>query len=339
MDRPGPPDAATLARRLRRERAARREAEVVAEQVTRELYETVQQLAAFKAVLDATTDFVAIADLDGRPLYLNRALCAFLGVQGGDVDGGNVVDLLTARSRARYLEEAVPALHQVGRWRGEFAWARPGGGEAVVSQVLIAHRSPDGQIDRVSSISRDVTEQQALQEQLAHQALHDPLTGLANRRLFFDRLDLARARARRSGSVLGVLFMDLDGFKAINDTLGHEAGDEVLVTVAGRLRAAMRAADTLARLGGDEFAILCEDLTGPDDLIRIAERLTKVVGQPFQVEGTPVSVGMSTGIAVAAQPAGNADELLRQADAAMYQAKRAGKRRWQLFDPTTQDRL
>jgi diguanylate cyclase (GGDEF)-like protein len=182
-----------------------------------------------------------------------------------------------------------------------------------------------------------VTEQRALQEQLAHQALHDPLTGLANRRLFFDRLDLARARARRSGGVLGVLFMDLDGFKAINDSLGHEAGDEVLVTVAGRLRAAMRAADTLARLGGDEFAVLCEDLTGRDDLIRIAERLTKAVGEPFQVEGTPVSVGMSIGIAVAAQPSASPDELLRQADAAMYRAKSAGKRRWQLFDPTTQD--
>jgi diguanylate cyclase (GGDEF)-like protein/PAS domain S-box-containing protein len=338
MDRPDPPDAATLARRLRRERAARQEAEAVAEQVTRELYETVQQLAASKAVLDATTDFVAIADLAGRPSYLNRALCAFLGVEGGAVDRGNLIDLLTPRSHARYHDQAVPALHQRGRWRGEFAWASPDGGEIAVSQVLIAHRSPDGHIDRVSSISRDVTEQRALQEQLAHQALHDPLTGLANRRLFFDRLDLARARARRSGGMLGMLFMDLDGFKAINDTLGHDAGDEVLVTVAGRLRATMRAADTLARFGGDEFAVLCEDLTGQDDLIRIAERLTTAVGEPFPVESAPVSVGVSIGIAVAAQPAASPDEIVRQADTAMYQAKRAGKRRWQLFDPTAQHR-
>ena len=121
MDTPLPPDAATLERRLGRERAARREAEAIAEQITRELYEAVQQLAASKAVLDETTDFVAIAGVEGRPMYLNRALCELLGVEVGDIGQANVVDLLTPQSRARYLDEALPVLREKGLWRGEFA--------------------------------------------------------------------------------------------------------------------------------------------------------------------------------------------------------------------------
>jgi diguanylate cyclase (GGDEF)-like protein/PAS domain S-box-containing protein len=324
-------DAASLERRLRRERVARREAEAIAEQVTRELYEAVQELAASKAVLDETTDFVAIADVEGRPIYLNRALCELLGIEVSDHSQVNVVDLLTPQSRARYLENALPVLREKGLWRGEFAWTRPGGGEIAVSQVLIAHRRPDGTIERVSSIARDVTEQRALQDQLAHEALHDALTGLANRRLFLNRLDLAQARASRSGHLVGVLFIDLDGFKAINDTLGHDAGDEVLVAVAGRLRAHLRAIDTLARFGGDEFAMLCEEISGPGAAVEIAERLGAAVAEPFEIDGAVVEVGASIGIAVA-ESTGSLDDLLQWADAAMYQAKSAGKAQWRLFD-------
>ncbi|HEY3241200.1 MAG TPA: sensor domain-containing diguanylate cyclase [Acidimicrobiia bacterium] len=331
MDSPGRPDAATLERRLRRERAARREAEAIAEQVTRELYEAIRELTASKAVLDETTDFVAIAEVEGRPIYLNRALCELLGIDVTNRGEVNVVDLLTPQSRARYLDEALPMLREKGLWRGEFAWSRPDGGEVAVSQVLIAHRRPDGVVERVSSIARDVTEQRALQDQLVHQALHDELTGLANRRLFLDRLDLARARASRCGHTLGLLFIDLDGFKAINDTRGHDAGDEVLVTVAARLRGHMRATDTLARFGGDEFAVLCEDIAGPGDAVEIAERLASAVAEPLEVEGEMFEVGASIGIAVATETTGSLDDLLQWADTAMYQAKSAGKGHWHLF--------
>jgi len=267
-------------------------------------------------------------------MYLNRALCELLGVEVGDIGQVNVVDLLTPQSRARYLDEALPVLREKGLWRGEFAWARPRGGELAVSQVLIAHRRPDGAVERVSSIARDVTEQRALQDQLAHQALHDDLTGLANRRLFMDRLDLAQARASRGGHALGVLFIDLDGFKAINDRLGHDAGDEVLITVAGRLRAHMRAADTLARFGGDEFAVLCGDIAGPGDAVEIAERLARAVAEPFEIDGAAVNIWASIGIAVATETTGSLADLLQSADTAMYQAKSAGKGQWHLFDGT-----
>jgi diguanylate cyclase (GGDEF)-like protein/PAS domain S-box-containing protein len=335
MNLPLHPDAATLERRLRRERAARREAEAIAEQATRELYAAVQQLAAAKAVLHETTDFVAIADVEGRPLYLNPALCELLGVEGADIGQINVVDLLTLQSRARYLDEALPVLREKGLWRGEFAWARPGGGELAVSQVLVAHRGPDGAVERLSSIARNVTAERALQDQLAHQALHDELTGLANRRLFMDRLDLAQARSNRPGHTVGLLYIDLDGFKAINDTLGHDAGDEVLIAVAGRLRAHMRTTDTLARLGGDEFAVLCDDIVGPADAVEIAERLADAVAQPFEVQGAPVTIAASIGIAVATATTGSLADLLQGADTAMYQAKSTGKGQWHLFGGTS----
>ena len=335
MNIPLQPDAATLERRLRRERAARREAEAIAEQATRELYAAVQQLAAAKAVLDETTDFVAIADVEGRPLYLNPALCELLGVEAADIGQINVVDLLTPQSRARYLDEALPVLHEKGLWRGEFAWARPGNGELAVSQVLVAHRGPDGAVERLSSIARNVTAERALQDQLAHQALHDELTGLANRRLFMDRLDLAQARANRPDHTLGLLFIDLDGFKAINDTLGHDAGDELLIAVAGRLRAHMRTTDTLARLGGDEFAVLCDDIAGPADAVEIAERLAGAVTQPFDVQGAPVTIAASIGIAMANATTGSLADLLQRADTAMYQAKSTGKGQWHLSGGTS----
>jgi len=149
-----------------------------------------------------------------------------------------------------------------------------------------------------------------------------------------DRLDLAQARASRGGHALGVLFIDLDGFKAINDRLGHDAGDEVLITVAGRLRAHMRAADTLARFGGDEFAVLCGDIAGPGDAVEIAERLARAVAEPFEIDGAAVNIWASIGIAVATETTGSLADLLQSADTAMYQAKSAGKGQWHLFDGT-----
>jgi diguanylate cyclase (GGDEF)-like protein/PAS domain S-box-containing protein len=326
------PSADALARRLRRERAARREAEIIAEESTRRLYESIHELTAVKAALDETTDFVAISDVDGHPVYMNRALEELLGVHARDIGDVNVLDLLTPLSRTRYSQEAIPTLDSKGVWRGEFAWQRPDGGEIAVSQVLIAHRSVLGDIERVSSISRDVTEQRALQEHLAEQALHDPLTGLANRRLLFDRLDLAQARSSRSGSALGIVFMDLDDFKTVNDVHGHDAGDEVLIKVSARLRSSVRGTDTLARFGGDEFMVICEDVAGPRDITEVAVRLGAAVSVPMEVRDTTLSLTMSIGLAFARDARIDINELLRRADSAMYRAKSAGKGRWELVE-------
>src|SRR4051794_27468468 len=168
-------------------------------------------------------------------------------------------------------------------------------------------------------------------EDAMHQAFHDSLTGLPNRALFLDRLELAHARARRSGSPIAVLFMDLDAFKTVNDSLGHAAGDELLVLVAGRLRRSLRPSDTAARFGGDEFAILLEDLDTSNAAQLVAQRVLDSLRDPFEIQGQEVVVGASIGISSSAHP--GSDDLLRNADLAMYRAKGLGKARYQLFEP------
>src|SRR4051794_4854577 len=168
-------------------------------------------------------------------------------------------------------------------------------------------------------------------EDAMHQAFHDSLTGLPNRALFLDRLELAHARSRRSGSPIAVLFMDLDSFKNVNDSLGHAAGDELLVLVAGRLRRWLRPSDTAARFGGDEFAVLLEDLDTSNAAQIVAQRVLDSLREPFEIQGQEVYVGASIGIASSAHP--GSDDLLRNADLAMYRAKGLGKGRHQIFEP------
>ncbi|CAN5289291.1 hypothetical protein BH23ACT9_BH23ACT9_06340 [soil metagenome] len=168
------------------------------------------------------------------------------------------------------------------------------------------------------------TELQASRDQSRSSAVHDALTGLPNRTLLLERLEHAVERSRRSGRFTGILFADLDGFKAINDHYGHGAGDELLIGVAERLSLLLRPGDTLARLSGDEFVILCEDLVDPMEADAIAERLVDAVATPFALTEAEVQISASVGIALARGEGGRGDELLRAADTAMYQAKRKG---------------
>lgn len=319
------PDVQRLTRRLAREQAKRAEAESIAERTLSELYDTVTELACSRALLDETTDFVSITDGDGHAIYVNRALCELIGIAPDPPYDVDLVSLLSPLSRERFESEALATLDAKGVWRGEFTLQRSGGLDLPVSQVLVAHRDAYGRLQRISAISRDVTEQRDLTDLLAHRALHDSLTGLPNRRLLYDRLDLALARSVRTGSSLAVLFMDLDGFKAVNDTHGHACGDTLLVAVADRLTARMRVVDTLARVGGDEFVLLCESVGSEDDAVDIADRLIAAVAQPIDLDGVTVTVGMSAGIAVSHGIAVDPEVLVRHADAAMYEAKNAGK--------------
>jgi diguanylate cyclase (GGDEF)-like protein len=168
--------------------------------------------------------------------------------------------------------------------------------------------------------------------QLAHQALHDPLTGLPNRTLFLDRLELALARARRSPGAIAVLFLDIDRFKVINDSLGHDSGDRLLMEAAARLQSALRPGDTVARFGGDEFTVLCDDVDGEREAVSIAERLANAIAAPIGLEETEAFVTASVGIALSSGPATRPEALIRDADAAMYRAKERGKARYELFE-------
>jgi diguanylate cyclase (GGDEF)-like protein/PAS domain S-box-containing protein len=185
-------------------------------------------------------------------------------------------------------------------------------------------------------VQMDVTERKALEEQLEHQALHDSLTGLPNRRLFTDRLGHALQRTRRRGGV-AVLFMDLDDFKVVNDSLGHEAGDLMLVVLAQRLGRCLRPEDTLARFGGDEFVVLLEDVEDSGEAVRVAERITDELRRPFVLEGRELFVRTSVGIALGTACTKSAEDLLRDADTAMYRAKEEGGT-FKLFDPDMYER-
>jgi len=182
-------------------------------------------------------------------------------------------------------------------------------------------------------LAQDITERIRLEEQLRDQALHDPLTRLANRLLLQDRIEHALVRQRRSANPFALLLLDLDNFKTVNDSLGHAAGDHLLVAVAGRLKSCLRGSDSAARLGGDEFAILLEEVTGPEHAASVAERLVEALRMPFTVEQREIFLGVSIGVAMGDSTRQSADEMLRDADLAMYAAKAQGRSRHVVFSP------
>jgi diguanylate cyclase (GGDEF)-like protein len=173
---------------------------------------------------------------------------------------------------------------------------------------------------------------------LAHQALHDELTGLPNRALFLDRLGVALERARRSGSQAAVMFLDFDNFKEINDSRGHAVGDRLLITLGGRLSAMLRPMDTVARFGGDEFTFLFEDLTSEREVVLIADRICRAASRPIEIDGAELTVTVSVGIAMVADPTVAPETVIREADAAMYRAKERGRSRFELFDEESRRR-
>jgi diguanylate cyclase (GGDEF)-like protein/PAS domain S-box-containing protein len=281
-------------------------------------------------LLEATADLVALFDVSGQLLHLNRVGCTQLGVAPDDsLAGRNVAELFDPVSREQLHHQAFPCMQRDGEWRGEATLAGPGG-NTPVSLVMLAHDQPGG-VKYCSAIARDVTELKEVQRELSRQATHDGLTGLPNRALLLDRLTQAVLRARRRSSALGVLYIDLDRVKLVNDNLGHEAGDRVLVQAAERLRGCTRSPDTVGRLGGDEFVVVAEDLADPAAVLTLAERVVEVFDEPFAVDGVEVYVTASVGVALR----GGSEEaaaLLRDADVAMYRAKEGGGGRVELFD-------
>ena len=196
----------------------------------------------------------------------------------------------------------------------------------------------DGRPQRLLGTAQDITEQRVARDTLLHQAFHDPLTGLPNRLLLLDRLGQAMARLARRPSTVSVIYLDIDRFRMINDSLGHAAGDQLLLAVAARLSELIRPEDTLARTGGDEFVVLCEGLTGEDDAVSVADRICTSIQEPLAWDGRELVISMSAGIALATSDSLSPETLLRDADAAMYTAKRERRTRCAVFVATMRDR-
>lgn len=218
----------------------------------------------------------------------------------------------------------------------DYRIVRADGAVRWVHNEAILVRDDDGMPLYWQGIVTDITERKQLEAQLAHQVFHDALTGLPNRVLFHDLVSQAMARASRRGGLQGVLFVDLDGFKLVNDQFGHATGDQLLVAVAKRLLAGVRAGDTVARMSGDEFTVLLEDIDADGEAVRVAERVVEAMHLPFEIGGRQISVTASVGIAVSPGNACDPSDLIRRADMAMYEAKRCGKARYAVFDPATQ---
>jgi diguanylate cyclase (GGDEF)-like protein/PAS domain S-box-containing protein len=269
---------------------------------------------------------VALTTPDGVLVDSNPALCLMVGRTTEELYGRSVLDLVLPEGVAAAREAHQSLVAAPTRpMRHETRLLRADGTDVPV-QVTASRveATPDGQPAHLVMIVEDITERKALEAQLVHRSLHDPLTGLPNRLLFQDRLWHALERGRRENTPTCVLITDLDGFKAINDELGHPMGDLVLVTFAERLRSVLRASDTAARLGGDEFSIVCEN-TEPADAEVLADRLRASVTEPLPLSGTTVSIGLSIGIGAAAgglEPGDVYDRVVREADDAMYADKR-----------------
>jgi diguanylate cyclase (GGDEF)-like protein/PAS domain S-box-containing protein len=295
-----------------------------------ELRELNRMKDEFAALIRNSTDVFAIVEADATVRWVSPSVTRSLGRTEDDLVGRHVGDLVHPEDRraAIGLTETPPGGETITEVRVQHA-----DGRWVFFEALPTNLLDDGSVGGVVLNLRDISDRKAFEAQLAHQAFHDSLTGLANRALFRDRVSHAIERSRRNPAAIAVLFIDLDDFKAVNDTLGHAAGDELLRQVGSRIRKNLRDADTAARLGGDEFAILLEDGgSEPADPRTVAERMLEMLAAPFQIGGKEVFCAGSIGIATGdAGEVMHPDDMLRNADVAMYLAKEKGKGRYEAF--------
>jgi diguanylate cyclase (GGDEF)-like protein/PAS domain S-box-containing protein len=293
-----------------------------------------EQAAQFRSLVHHSSDLITVVAGDGTIRYQSPSAERMLGRRAADLVGTALADLVHPDDR-HHVTAALAKLLEAPTATAELECRlQHGDGSWRHAESICTNLSDDPRVGGLVLNIRDVTERTALQQQLTHQAFHDPLTGLANRALFSDRVDHALARGGRTGPAAAVVFLDLDDFKTINDTLGHEAGNDLLIAVADRLQGIVRPADTAARLGGDEFAILLEDVPGEQQALAIAERVTHALREPLRAGDHEVLVRASLGVAVAEPEHRQADELLRNADMAMYLAKANGKGRCERYQPS-----
>jgi diguanylate cyclase (GGDEF)-like protein/PAS domain S-box-containing protein len=283
-----------------------------------------------RALVEHSSDVVTVIDRDLAVTWQSPSVAQLLGHDPDRLLGGKITDLVHPGDVLE-VERVLAATSGRPATVTLSARFRHANGEWRHLEAIAANRLADPAVEGIVLSMRDVTARKELEDELRHQAFHDSLTGLANRALFEDRLVHALARARRSHDPVAVLFLDLDDFKTINDSLGHEAGDELLRAVAIRIAGVVRSADTAARLGGDEFAVLAETLENDGEARTIAARLLEAMAVPYEVAGRELRVSASVGLAWSDGSIG-VKELMRDADTAMYAAKDSGKNAAQVFE-------
>ena len=301
----------------------------------------------FQLITENAADMIAVVDGAGQRIYNSPAYQHVLGYSDEELKTTSSIEQIHPDDRQRVLEAAHKARSTGQGQRLEYRIRHKDGSWRILESTASAVRNAKGKTEKLVIVNRDISERKRAEEMLAHNAFHDGLTNLPNRALFLDRLQRALVLSKRHTDYkFAVLFIDVDEFKVFNDSLGHKVGDEVLIQIGLRLTSSLREVDTisrpqvgqaqkddtLARLGGDEYTILLEDIRNPSDAIRVAERLQSKLAVPFTVQGYEIVVNASVGIALSTAACAHAEDLLRDANIAMFRAKRAGKARCEVFD-------
>ncbi len=285
-----------------------------------------------KKVINSIADPIFVKDRQHRWVLLNDAFCSFMGYSRGQLRGKTDYDIFPGNEAEIFWanDEIVFTTGKENINEEQVTDAKGAVHTTVTKKSLYADERGK---QFIVGIVRDISERKQMEETIRHQAFYDPLTDLANRRLFVEHLNLEMAHAHRNNKKMAVFFLDLDNFKAINDTLGHATGDELLKDVAGRLRSCIRASDLVARFGGDEFNILMYDVAEPDEMAISAGKMLSAFNEPFMIGGHELHVSTSIGISIYPDDGKDAADLLKHADMAMYHSKESGRNNFQFYEP------
>ncbi len=293
-----------------------------------------ENLHLARQVIEASRDGIMVTDANGFILSVNPAFTRITGYSAEESIGNTPALLKSGKHDAAFYQVMWEAVYSQGSWAGE-VWNRRKNGEIYPEWLTIsAIRNHTGEITKFAAILTDITDRKKSEEQIKNLAYYDVLTGLPNRRLFNDRLNVAIANAHRQNHLLATVFIDLDQFKRINDTLGHTIGDRLLVHVAQRVQAEVREGDTVARMGGDEFTLLLQEIEDAGAAVALVQRILTAIARPVVISNNTLYVTASVGISIYPYDGTNSETLIRNADTAMYRAKDNGRNSYQLYTAT-----
>lgn len=282
-------------------------------------------------VFESASDGIMVTDMEGVIQFANPAFSNITGYSLEELVGITPRILKSGRHDESFYQDMWGSLHEVGQWKGEI-WNRRKNGEFYTEGLVIdAIKNDLGQVTMYSGIFRDLTERKEYEDKIKHQAYHDGLTGLPNRVLFYEQINQSLELSKRYHHTMAVMYIDLDGFKQVNDNLGHNMGDLLLQAVAIRLKECVRQSDFVARMGGDEFTAILPELIKHQDAEIVAEKIQKALNLPFDLEGCEVNISTSIGVSIFPKDGEDVETLIKNADHAMYQAKTSSKNAYQFY--------